>query len=119
MESSRGGFVKVTHREGHCCSGSWACSPKSEHLFSTDLYQQVSGPLKERGEKNDWMIDDWMVHFIPKIWCMCNTTERQLILVRMHNHCNFYLQLLITFMVILANANDNDHYFSFYSDSTT
>lgn len=26
-----GGFVKVTHREARCCSGSWACSPQSEH----------------------------------------------------------------------------------------
>lgn len=47
VESSGGGFVKVTHREARCCSGSWAYSPESEHLFSTDLYQQASGPLKD------------------------------------------------------------------------
>lgn len=46
VESSRGGFVKVTHKEARCCSGSWACSQQSEHLFLTDLYQQPSGPLK-------------------------------------------------------------------------
>lgn len=51
VESSRGGFVKVTHREARCCSGSWACSPTSEHLFSTELYQQASGPFKRKEKK--------------------------------------------------------------------
>lgn len=42
------GFFKVTHREARCCSGSWACSPESERVFSTDLYQQVLNPLKTK-----------------------------------------------------------------------
>lgn len=53
--SSRGVFVKEAHREARCCSGSWACFPKSEHLSSTDQYQQASDPLKE-SEKD--VIDD-------------------------------------------------------------
>lgn len=63
VEGRRGGFVKVTHREARCCSGSWACSPKSERLFSTDPYQRASGPSNERGKKS--VTDDWMT----QIWC--------------------------------------------------
>lgn len=43
-------FFKVTHREAHCCSGSWACFPGSQHVFLTDLYQQVSCPLKQKNK---------------------------------------------------------------------
>lgn len=64
VESSGGGFVKVTHREARCCSGSWAYSPESEHLFSTDLYQQASGPLKD-SKKN--VTVDWVAHCMTKI----------------------------------------------------
>lgn len=47
-----GSFVKITHREARCCSGSWACSPQSEHSFLTELCQQPSDPSKgRRGKK--------------------------------------------------------------------
>lgn len=32
--------------EAHCCSGSWACSLDSEHLFWPELYRQPLGPNK-------------------------------------------------------------------------
>lgn len=48
VESTKGVFVKGTHREARCCSGSWACSPELELVFSTELYQRASSPLKQK-----------------------------------------------------------------------
>lgn len=40
----RGQGSWLTHREAHCCSGSWTCSPWPKRWFLLGLFPLASGP---------------------------------------------------------------------------
>lgn len=102
--SSGGGFVQVTHMGARCCSGSWACSLSAKHSFSTDPYQQSSGPSKEMVDKKQ--IDNrWDALHIQNLV----QHKSNLLLGRMHNQ-RIFSPVTNTSMVILVNAL-NDSYF--------